>query len=107
MAINFRRRIKIAPGVYLNVGRAGVSTSIGARGASITVGKRGAHANLGVPGTGLSTRRSVYTARPESHSVGQDAGAQTAEPRATLRHALLPIAAILAVMLLLWLIVRR
>ncbi|WP_262176594.1 DUF4236 domain-containing protein [Saccharococcus sp. Marseille-Q5394] len=54
MGFRFQKRIKIAPGVRLNVSKSGVSTSIGRRGASVTVGKRGVRANVGIPGTGLS-----------------------------------------------------
>lgn len=54
MGFRFRRRIKLLPGVHLNVGKTGVSTSIGRRGASVTLGKRGTSANVGLPGTGLS-----------------------------------------------------
>ena len=62
MAIRFRKRIKIIPGVRINVGKRGVSgTTIGPRGASITVGKQGVHANVGLPGTGLSFRKRIDT----------------------------------------------
>lgn len=54
MGFRFRRRLKIAPGVHVNLSKSGVSTSLGARGASVTLGKKGARANVGVPGTGLS-----------------------------------------------------
>jgi len=58
MGFRFRRRIKIAPGIHLNLSRSGISTSLGVRGASMTVGKRGTTANVGIPGSGLS-----YTTR--------------------------------------------
>lgn len=54
MGFNFRKRIKVMPGVTLNVGKTGVSTTLGKRGASVTVGKRGTRATVGIPGTGLS-----------------------------------------------------
>ncbi len=50
----FRRTIKIAPGVRLNIGKTGVSTSVGVRGANVTFGKRGATSTVGIPGSGLS-----------------------------------------------------
>lgn len=62
MAINFRKRVKVAPGVYINLGKKGVSTTIGTRGLSVNVGKDSARLNLGVPGTGLSTRIPIYKA---------------------------------------------
>jgi hypothetical protein len=57
MALRFQRRIKIAPGLRLNIGKGGVSVSAGPRGASVTAGKRGLFANAGSPGTGLSSRQ--------------------------------------------------
>ena len=52
--LRFRRTIKIAPGVRLNIGKAGVSTSVGVRGANVTFGKRGTTSTVGIPGSGLS-----------------------------------------------------
>lgn len=56
MPLRFRRRIKLLPGVHLNVSRSGISTSVGMRGASVTFGKRGTYTNVGLPGTGISWR---------------------------------------------------
>lgn len=47
------RRIKIAPGVTINVSKSGLSTSFGPKGAKITVGKRGIRKTVGIPGTGM------------------------------------------------------
>ena len=55
MGLRFNRRIKVAPGVRVNVGKKGVSSvSVGRRGGSLNVGKNGVRANAGIPGTGLS-----------------------------------------------------
>lgn len=54
MGLRFRRKIKILPGVSLNIGKRGVSTSIGVKGAHITIGKNGTRTTVGIPGTGLS-----------------------------------------------------
>jgi len=59
MAWNFRRRIKVLPGVRLNVSKKGVSTTFGVRGASITTGKNGAYLNTGIPGTGIYNRQKI------------------------------------------------
>lgn len=56
MAWNFRKRIKIAPGVHLNLSKGGISTSIGPKGAKVTFGKNGTYINKGIPGTGLYSR---------------------------------------------------
>ena len=54
MGFRFQRRIKIMPGVTLNVGKRGVLTSIGRRGAHITFGQNGVRTTVGIPGTGIS-----------------------------------------------------
>lgn len=59
MAWNFRKRIKIAPGVHLNLSKGGVSTSIGPKGAKISIGKNGTYLNTSIPGTGLYSRQKI------------------------------------------------
>ncbi|TPG14720.1 DUF4236 domain-containing protein [Sphingomonas koreensis] len=54
MGFRFRRSIKIAPGVRLNLSKGGVSTSVGRRGATVNLSKRGTKTTVGLPGTGLS-----------------------------------------------------
>ena len=49
----FRKRVTIAPGVRLNLGKRGVSISFGVRGLRTTIGPRGTSTSVGVPGTGL------------------------------------------------------
>jgi len=53
MSFRFWRRIKIAPGLTLNLSKSGGSLSLGPRGAKVTVGPRGKRATVGLPGTGL------------------------------------------------------
>ncbi len=57
MGFRFRRSIKLAPGLRLNVSKSGVSMSAGLRGASVSMGKNGVYGNVGVPGTGVSYRK--------------------------------------------------
>ena len=59
MGFRFRRTIKIAPGIKLNLSKSGVSTTMGKRGLTTTLGKNGAYLNAGVPGTGMSGDRST------------------------------------------------
>ncbi|MBW1947179.1 MAG: DUF4236 domain-containing protein [Deltaproteobacteria bacterium] len=66
MGFRFWRRIKIAPGVTLNLSRSGGSLSFGPRGARFTVG-RGKHAMMGIPGTGLF----YTTTLPRGNSGGK------------------------------------
>lgn len=54
MGWRFRKSIKIAPGIKINLGKKGISSvSFGGRGAHINVGKRGTNLTTGIPGTGL------------------------------------------------------
>ncbi len=51
MGFRFRKSIKIAPGIRLNLSKSGVSTSIGVRG--LTWNSRG-RATASIPGSGVS-----------------------------------------------------
>ena len=68
MAFRFRRRIKIAPGLSLNLGKKGVSVSAGVRGAHVTTGTSGTRVSAGVPGTGLSVTSKVGAGRKRANS---------------------------------------
>jgi Protein of unknown function (DUF4236) len=69
MGFRFSRRIRILPGLRLNLSKSGVSTSIGGRGAWLTFGKRGTRATVGLPGTGLSYSTTVAPQRPVPDSA--------------------------------------
>lgn len=58
MGFRFRRRIRIAPGLRLNLSKRGASLSVGRPGATFNIGRRGRRATIGLPGTGIS-----YSAR--------------------------------------------
>jgi hypothetical protein len=53
MGFRFWRRIKLLPGVTLNLSKSGPSISLGPRGAKFTIGGSGARATVGLPGTGM------------------------------------------------------
>lgn len=57
MSFRFQRRIKILPGLRLNVSKTGFSWTIGTRGASVTARDGKLTGNVGIPGTGLSYRK--------------------------------------------------
>lgn len=59
MAFRFQRRIRIAPGVRLNISKSGVGLSAGPQGASVSLGSRGVYGNAGIPGTGLAYREKL------------------------------------------------
>lgn len=71
MAWNYRKRIKIAPGIHLNLNKGGVSTSIGPKGSKISIGKDGVYLNTSFPGTGLYSRKKIL-------------GTRTSTPRSSL-----------------------
>lgn len=68
MGFRFRRTIKIAPGVRLNIGKKGISTSIGKRGAGVTFGTKVTTAHVGIPGTGISYTTKVGSKRKHSNN---------------------------------------
>lgn len=67
MAFRFFRRIKLAPGLTLNLSKRGGSLSFGPQGAKMTVGTSGVRRTVGLPGTGLWYTEKVGT-RSRSHS---------------------------------------
>jgi hypothetical protein len=57
MGLRFQRRIKVFPGLRLNLSRSGVGLSVGGRGAHVGITSRGQrYTSVGLPGTGLSWR---------------------------------------------------
>jgi tetratricopeptide (TPR) repeat protein len=67
-SFRFRRRVRIAPGVRLNIAKRGLSTSFGPRGMHLTLGDGRVRTTLGIPGTGLSC--TTYTLRRHRTSNG-------------------------------------
>jgi hypothetical protein len=62
VGFRFRKTIRLAKGVRLNVGKSGISSlSVGGKWAGYTIGRRGISRRVSLPGTGLS-----YTTRPAS-----------------------------------------
>ena len=56
MGWRFRKRIKILPGIHINISKSGISANVGIKGASVTFGSNGTYVNTGFPGTGLYRR---------------------------------------------------
>lgn len=77
MAFRFWRRIRLAPGVTLNLSKSAASLSFGPRGAKYTISPRGNRATAGIPGTGL-----FYTMRDPGARRGQERGASAPMVRA-------------------------
>jgi hypothetical protein len=59
--MRFRKSIKIAPGIKVNVSKSGLSTTVGKRGLSVNAGSKGVYLNTGIPGTGVSSRTKLDT----------------------------------------------
>ncbi|WVN42272.1 DUF4236 domain-containing protein [beta proteobacterium MWH-UniP1] len=70
MSFRFQRRIKILPGLRLNVSKTGISWTVGTRGASVTARDGKLTGNVGLPGTGLSYRKRLDL--PDSDPTTQD-----------------------------------
>jgi len=66
MGWRFSRRIRILPGIRVNLSRSGVSTSVGGRGFWFTTGNGRRRTTVGLPGSGLSytTVRTQHGDRP-------------------------------------------
>jgi ATP-dependent Zn protease len=77
--IKFRKSIKIAKGVKVNLTTKGISSvSLGGNGATVNLGKDGAKATVGLPGTGLShtqnlTSNSRKSLNPQSNETPSEA----------------------------------
>lgn len=55
MGLRFRKSIKIAPGVKLNLGKKSIGMSVGGKRAGISINsKTGVHGRVSAPGTGIS-----------------------------------------------------
>lgn len=55
MGLRFRKSIKIAPGIKINLNKDSVSTTVGTKGAHYTVNSKGKRtASVGIPGSGVS-----------------------------------------------------
>ncbi len=81
MGLRFFRRVRIAPGLTLNLSKSGGSLSLGTRGAKYTVGPRGRRATVGLPGTGLFyTETSSQAGRGRAKSTGRRASGRTTAP---------------------------
>ena len=54
MGFRFQKRIKILPGITINLSKSGLSTSLGPRGAKVTLGHGKTRTTIGIPGSGIS-----------------------------------------------------
>ena len=81
MGFRFRKSVKVAPGVKINLSKSGGSLSLGGRGATVNLSSRGVRSTYSIPGTGISyatqtsseksTRSSSYSEAEEGYRLFQ------------------------------------
>ena len=77
------RRVRIAPGVTINLSKSGPSVSVGPHGARLTVGRRGVRQTIGIPGTGFFATRQLGSPRTPGLTTDADAADLPASDPAT------------------------
>jgi len=98
MGLRLQRRIKVFPGVRINLSKSGVGLSVGGRGAHFGIDSRGRrYTSVGLPGTGLSWRE--YQHKPAARRCDLCAPGHVHIPPA-IGIVLLAAAAIIALLLL-------
>ena len=83
MGFRFFKRVKIAPGISLNLSKTGISTSVGVPGARVTFGNGKTRTTVGLPGTGLS-HTTIETDKPEDSQAVVYAGTEKSGFAATV-----------------------
>lgn len=69
MGLRFRKSVKIAPGVKLNLNKKSVGVTVGGKGAHYTVNSKGRKtASVGIPGTGISYSHISGGKKSEKHT---------------------------------------
>jgi Protein of unknown function (DUF4236) len=54
MGFRFPKRIRIVPGLWINLSKKGGSLSVGGHGLTANISKKGVRETVGLPGTGIS-----------------------------------------------------
>ena len=85
MPLRFWRRVKVAPGVTLNLSKTGTSVSLGPRGARTTLGHGKVRQTMGLPGTGLFYTRTLGRKAVEGPGVSAPEAVDAGAPVGTLR----------------------
>ncbi len=76
----FRRRIKIIPGLWLNLSKSGISTSIGGKGATLNFKGGKTQATMGIPGTGMSYSETLTDSHKPEDGKQPEPSARIAHP---------------------------
>lgn len=83
MNLRFFKRIKLAPGLSLNLSKSGGTVSLGPPGLKYTIGASGRRGTVGLPGTGLYYTGRIGTNGKRAHAESH-AAADTPDPAARL-----------------------
>lgn len=68
MGLRFQRRIRVFPGLRVNLSRGGLGVSVGGRGAHVGITARGqTYTSIGLPGSGISWREYHTPHHPAGH----------------------------------------
>lgn len=86
MGFRLRKRIKLLPGLWLNLSKTGVSTSIGGKGLTVNLKGGKVKTTASIPGTGLSYSQTTGTHDDPAHktSTGDTAPASSTTPAVAL-----------------------
>jgi Protein of unknown function (DUF4236) len=104
MGFRFRKRVKLIPGVWINLSKKGGSLSVGGHGATVNLSKRGVIGTAGLPGSGISYRASPVllghsrkvTDHHERHrgAICRPAGARRSDTLRSILNGLLQLTAL-------------
>jgi hypothetical protein len=98
MGFRFRKSIRIAPGIRLNISKSGTSLSVGGKGLTTNISKRGTKTTVGLPGTGMSY--SSFSPRKKRNASHEQIVYRPPPPRGrALRNVLIAIFSLLVLML--------
>ena len=73
VSLRFRRRVRLFPGVCLNLGLHGAGLSVGPRGFHVGMNRRGMYTSAGIPGTGIYAVHHFRSSSEEHPMVAGDA----------------------------------
>lgn len=96
MGIRFRKRVKIASGIHVNLSKSGASLTIGGRGGSVNIGKKGVYGNAGIPGTGIYMREKISEGKKNGRRKKTATHVDT-EPSETFGCVVVPFCTVLGV----------
>jgi hypothetical protein len=107
MAWRFRKRLKLLPGIVLNLSKRGGSLSFGGHGLTTNISRRGIKETVGLPGTGISYQTNTYrpgksrTVHPGHRPRRHGPGPRRLHPAITVWQALVILAGLLFILWLL------